>query len=111
MLQHETAKRLYEEMKEKAKQSPLGGFQDFYKMFLKSAVDYAATRAAWATMDQAARNEDDKPRRLKHDAFISMLNAISRNLGMDEIEAVMPDRKSKGDFACFVALFLALDQR
>ena len=98
-------------MKEKAKQSPLSGFQDFYKMFLKSAVDYATTRAAWATMDQAARNEDDKPRHLKHDAFISMLNAISRNLGVDEIEVVMPDRKTKGDFACYIALFLALEQR
>ena len=99
MLQYETAKRLYEEMKEKAKQSPLGGFQDFYKMFLKSAVDYAATRAAWATMDQAARNEDDKPRRLKHDAFISMLNAISRNLGISMLslsKSGMPRRISLG---------------
>lgn len=111
MLQYETAKRIYDEMKEKAKQSPMRGFQDFYKMFLKSAVDYAATRASWATMDQAARIEDDKPRRMKHDAFISMLNAISRNLGMVEIEEVMPDRKTKGDFASYIALFLSLEQR
>jgi len=40
-----------------------------------------------------------------------MLNAISRNLDMEEIETVMPDRKTKGDFACFIALFLALEQR
>lgn len=111
MLQYETAKRIYDEMKEKANQSPMSGFQDFFKMFLKSAVDYAATRATWATMDQAARNEDDKPRRLKHDAFIYMLNAISRNLSMEEIEAVMPDRKTKGDFACYIALFMSLEQR
>ena len=111
MLQYETAKRIYDELKEKAKQSPMSGFRNFYKMFLKSAVDYATTRASWATMDQAARNEDDKPRRLKHDAFISMLNAISRNLGMEEIGAIMPDRKAKGDFACYIALFLALEQR
>lgn len=111
MLQYETAKRIYDELKEKAKQSPMRGFQEFYKMFLKSAVEYATTRAAWATMDQAARSEDDKPRRLKHDAFISMLNAISRNLGMEGIEEIMPDRKTKGDFACFIALFLALEQR
>lgn len=111
MLQYETAKKIYDELKEKAKQSPMSGFQDFYKMFLKSAVDYAATRAAWATMDQGARTEDDKPRRMKHDAFISMLSAISRNLGMAEIETVMPDRKTKGDFACYIALFLGLEQR
>lgn len=111
MLQYETAKRIYDELKEKAKQSSMSGFQEFYKMFLKSAADYAATRAAWATMDQAMRNEDDKARRLKHDAFISLLSAISRNLGMEEIEEAMPDRKTKGDFACYVALFLALEQR
>lgn len=111
MLEYETAKRVYEELDEKANQSQLSGFHDFYKMFLKAATDYAATRTAWATMDQAGRNEDDKPRRLKHDAFISMLNAISRNLSMEEIETVMPDRKSKGDFACYISLFLSLKQR
>ena len=111
MLQYETAERIFEELKEKAKRSPMSGFQDFYKMFMKAATDYAATRAAWATMDQSARNEDDKPRRLKHDAFISMLDAVSRNLGIKEIEAIMPDRKTKGDFACYIALFLALEQR
>ena len=111
MLQYELAKRLFDELKEKAKASSMSGFQDFYKMFLQSAIDYAATRAAWATMDQTARNEDDMPRHRKHDAFISMLNAISRNLGMDELERVMPDRKTQGDFACYIALFLALEQR
>ena len=111
MLQYETAKQLYDELKERAKQSPKQGFQDFYKLFLKSAMDYAATRAAWVTMDQAARNEDDKPRRLKHDAFISMLNAVSRNLGLEEIKEIMPDRKTKGDFACYIALFLSIEQR
>lgn len=111
MLQYEIAKKIYDELKEKAKQSPMSGFQNFFKMFLESAVDYAAIRATWATMDQAARFEDDKPRRMKHDAFISMLSAISRNLGMEEIEAVMPDRKTKGDFACYISLFLALEQR
>lgn len=111
MLKYETAKRIYDELKEKAKQSHMSGFQEFYMMFLKSAVEYATTRAAWATMNQAARNDDDKSRRMKHDAFTSMLNAISRNLDMVEIEEIMQDRKTKGDFACFIALFLALEQR
>jgi len=110
MLQFEEARQLYEEMKEKAAHSSQSGFQDFFKLFLKSAADYAATRSAWAIMDQSARNEDDKPRRLKHDAFISILNAISRNLDVG-IEEIMPDRKSKGDFACYIALFMALEQR
>lgn len=110
MLQYEKARQLYEEIREKATCCSRSGFQDFFKLFLKSAADYAATRTSWATMDQSARNQDDQPRRVKHDAFISILNAISRNLGV-EIEEIIPDRKTKGDFACYVALFMALEQR
>ena len=110
MLQYDTAQKLYAELKETAAQSSQTGFRDFFQMFLRSAADYAETRTSWATMDQAARNEDDKPRRMKHDAFISMLNAVSRNLDV-KIEEIMPDRKTKGDFACYIALFMALEQR
>jgi hypothetical protein len=111
MLQYEIARELYEELKEKAAHSSKNGLQDFYKMFLKSAAEYAATRTSWAVMDQASRNEDDRSRRMKHDAFISMLNAVSRNLGIENIDDIVSDRKAKGDFACYIALFLALEQR
>jgi len=111
MLQYETARKLYEEMKEKAAQSSQSILRDFYRMYLKSAAEYASTRTSWATMEQAERNEDDRSRRMKHDAFISMLNAISRNLGMENVDEILPDRKTKGDFACYIALFLALEQR
>ena len=111
MLPYETAKDLYEQMKHKAPQCTVSSFPEFFKMFLKSAADYAATRTAWATMNQAQRNEDDKPRRAKHDAFIAMLNAISRNLDISDTDILLPDRKPQGDFACYIALFLALEQR
>ena len=111
MLQYEVAKKLIEDLQERVKQNGQRDFRDFFKLFLKSATDYAAVRSSWATMDQVARNEDDKPRRIQHDAFISMLNAVARNLGTKEIEEFLPDRKSKGDFACYIALFLALEQR
>ena len=35
----------------------------------------------------------------------------SINLEIDGVEELLPDRKTKGDFACFIALFLALEQR
>lgn len=111
MLQYETARKLYEEMKEKAAGKFSGSSGDFYKLFLKTAVDYANTRSAWACMTQAERTEDDKARRLKHDAFISLLNAVARNLSIGNIEEILPDRKTKGDFACYIALFLGLEQR
>ena len=111
MLPYETAKDRYEQITHKAQQSTVSSFPKFFKMFLKSAADYAATRTAWATMNQAQRNEDDKPRRAKHDAFVAMLNAISRNLDISDTDILLPDRKTQGDFACYIALFLALEQR
>lgn len=111
MLQYETAKQIYEEIKRKSCNIDQNGFAEFYKLFLKSAVDYANTRASWACMEQDARNEDDRSRRTKHDGFISILCALCRNLDLYDIEEIMPDRKTKGDFACYVALFLAMEQR
>ena len=111
MLQYEVAKKLYEEMKEKAENCSKEGFDEFYQNFLEDAIDYARTRTAWSFMDQEARMEADRGRSIKHDAFMSMLGAICRNLGVEGIDGIMPDRKMKGDFACYIALFLALEQR
>ncbi len=111
MLNYETAQTFYTEMKQRAMEKAQGPFGEFYKMFLKSAVEYANTRASWGYMTQEERNEDDKARRIKHDALISMLTAVCRNLGMEDLEQILPDRKTKGDFACYIALFLGLEQR
>ena len=46
-----------------------------------------------------------------HDAYMSSLVAVCRNLGIEGIDEIMPDRKAKGDFACYIALFLSLEQR
>lgn len=111
MLQYETARTLYNEMKGKAAEKFPGSSGDFYKLFLKIATDYANTRTTWSGMTREERIENDNARRLKHDAFLSMLTAIARNLGMDNLEEVLPDRKTKGDFACYISLFLGLEQR
>jgi hypothetical protein len=107
----EEIKARYEEMKEKAAKCSKEGFGEFYQNFLEDAADYAKTRTAWSFMDRVARMEADRGRSIKHDAFMSMLGAISRNLGIEGIDEIMPDRKTKGDFACYIALFLALEQR
>ncbi len=111
MLQYEVAKSIYDEIRTKASESTKSGFDEFFKLFLKNAADYASTRTSWAVMSQSERSADDNARRVKHDAFISMLSAISRNLGVEGIEEKMPDRKAKGDFACYIALFMGLEQR
>ena len=50
---------------------------------------------AWSFMDQAARMEYDRERSIKHDAFMSMLGAICRNLGIEKNDDIMSDRKRK----------------
>ena len=111
MLQYEIAKNLYEEIKEKSLYCNEEIFLDFYKDFLKSAADYAKTRTEWTFMDRKIRLDEDKNRTIKHDGFMSLLGAICRNLDITGIDDIMPDRKTKGDFACYITLFLALEQR
>lgn len=111
MLQYETAKKLYDEISEKASKCTKEGFDDFYREFLQDATDYAVTRLNWFFMNQSERNEDDASRSIKHDGFMSLLTAVCRNLEITGIDDILPDRKTKGDFACYIALFLALGQR
>ncbi len=110
MLQYEIARKLYEEIKEKATEQP-EEFTEFYQDFLKVATEYAKTRLNWSFMTLAERRADDPSRTIKHDGFMAMLSAVCRNLGIKGIDDLMPERKSKGDFACYIALFLALEQR
>ena len=110
MLQYEVARKLYEELQEKITGQP-EDVKEFYQDFLISATEYAKTRLSWSFMSIAERRSDDASRSIKHDGYMAMLTAICRNLGIDNIETLMPERKSKGDFACYIAMFLALEQR
>lgn len=112
MLQFETAKALYDEIKAKALDlSNDEDFRNLYSKFLKNAVDYANTRARWAYMSQSERIDADKSRTIKHNALISSLMAICRILSIADAELLLPDRKTQGDFACYMALFMGLEQR
>ena len=111
MLQYEIAKKLFDEINKKAINDSRDGFKEFYEGFLKAAVSYTQTRTAWTFMEQAERMEKDRSRSIKHDSYMSDLGAVCRNLGIEGIDEIMPDRKAKGDFACYIALFLSLEQR
>lgn len=111
MLNYEIAKKVYEEIKEKAAKILDENLQNFYRDFLKNAVEYAQKRTEWTFMDPVARCDDDRNRSRIHDAFMTRLLSVCRNLGIEGIEETMPDRKTKGDFACYIALFLSLEQR
>ena len=111
MLQYKIAKKLFDKISEKAKSSDIEDFSEFYEDFLKSAVEYANNRTRWAFMSKSQQMDDDKSRSRKHNAYMANLEAICRNLGIEGINEIMPDRKAKGDFACYITLFLALEQR
>ena len=61
-------------------------------------------------MDWNSHRKDGGIRTAKHDAYMAMVGAVCRNLGIVGIDEIMPDRKTKGDFACYITLFLALEQ-
>lgn len=111
MLQYDTAKKLFDEISKKASKDPREAFAKFYERFLKSAVSYAGNRTEWRFMDHNERMENDRSRSINHNSFMSNLSAVCRNLGIEGIDEIMPDRKSKGDFACYIVLFISLDQR
>ncbi|MBP3413339.1 MAG: hypothetical protein J6K89_08795 [Oscillospiraceae bacterium] len=110
MLQYEVARKFYEELKSAASRAD-EELKEFYNDFLLSATKYANNRLSWSFMDLAARREDDERRHLKHDSFMAILTAICRNLAVEGLDEAMPDRKTKGDFACYISLFLSLEQR
>ena len=95
MLKYEVAKELYEEIKSKAACKSDEDFQELYQDFLKSSVDYAQKRTAWTFMGWNERRQDGGSRSATHKAYMAMLG----------------ERKSKGDFACYITMFLALEHR
>lgn len=111
MLNYEIAKELYEHILRKAMKEPDADFQEFYRDFLTLACEYAKIRTEWGFLTPKEQAEQDAARSRKHDAYMAMLSAVCRNLGIEGIEEIMPDRKTKGDFACYVSLFLSLEHR
>ena len=110
-MQYEIARKLYEEIKEKAAKETDSDIEEVYKDFIKYACDYADNRKAWSFMSRSEQIADDASRSIKHNAYMSMLESVCNIYGIDGVNSIMPDRKAKGDFACYIALFLSLEQR
>lgn len=111
MLSHAAAEQLFKEIREKAQTHTDEAFVSRYRNFLAAAAEYAKTRLDWSFMTPAARANDDTARSIRHDSFMLQLSMVCRALGMDGVDSILPDRKTRGDFACYIALFLSLEQR
>ncbi|MBR3835757.1 MAG: hypothetical protein IKJ69_03080 [Clostridia bacterium] len=112
-LSYEEALRAYTMIKEKASEIPEDDtdLKEFYQDFLRSAMDYALIRTQWTFMSLDEIKEIDPLRTRRHNGFIAALEGICRNFRIEGIDAVMLDRKTKGDFACYISMFLGIEQR
>ena len=84
------------------------------KEFFKYCAEYAQVRTQWSFLTKEERLERNQSRTLKHNALISSANALSRNMVQNEEDAswraeLGTDRRRIGDFACYVACFIGLE--
>ena len=82
----------------------------------RKALNYAHIRATWALLLSEERFEKDMGRTLTHNAFIDACNILSRNMakaGEDNAwRALLTDeRKTIGDFACWLHALVAIEMR
>ena len=109
MLSHESARQCYGEIKS----SQLTALR---KDLILKAIAYAQIRAQWQLYTYEQRRELDQTRTLAHNAFIDACNIMSRNMGKhgedNSWRALLgDDRKTIGDFACYVHCFVGMEAR
>ncbi len=81
-----------------------------------TAIRYASLRATWLVVDQQGRMDIDSERSAAHNAFIDSCNILSRNMARSNLDvswrkSLGDDRKTLGDFACYLTALLGLDAR
>ena len=91
-------------------------FHGLLHQMRRAAARYAGLRAEWALASVEARPGLEDTRSFAHDAFIDACNILSRNMAArgESIEwrrELGDDRKTLGDFACWLTLSLALSAR
>ncbi|MDO4323368.1 MAG: hypothetical protein Q4C61_12645 [Lachnospiraceae bacterium] len=85
-----------------------------YNRMVSNAVYYANIRAGWNALSREQKLNSDEGRTMAHNAFISSIGTIARlegEIGAKWLARLSDDRKRIGDFACYIALFQAIDAR
>ena len=83
---------------------------------MKSATRYARVRVDWERSSPDVRRDMDDERTRSHNTFIDSCNILSRNMakiGEDNSwrQLLGDDRKTIGDFACYLHCLLGLKAR
>jgi len=83
---------------------------------LNSAIRYSNLRVSWIFADTEARIEMDNERTIAHNVFIDCCNILNRNMmkiGEDNTWRLKlgNERKTIGDFACYLNCILGIEAR
>ena len=96
--------------------------QELYQDLIKAATDYAKIRAEWGLFSKEEKMDNDHMRTGYHNSVITHFNMLSRCLKMKGIPHTFRDklgyeeddaynRKTIGDFACFVVFLQSIMER
>ena len=113
----EEAQSLYDELVEIVKANVKDTtLMELWDELLEAVMDYAEFRQRWLLMEIEKRISKDKTRTMYHDVVMVKFDILARYMeknGMDVSwkTALGENRKRVGDFACYIALFMALEQR
>lgn len=90
--------------------------KDLLDDMLKAACYYANFRAEWEFMERKQKITADKSRTMAHDSFIRALDILVRLIRNSDgdvswFELLGDNRKRIGDFACFIAFIIEINNR
>ncbi len=91
-------------------------FQNLKSELIQAAIRYSRLRVDWQLSDLEERKNLDNERTFAHNSFIDSCNILSRNMAKagEDIswrEQLGNDRKSIGDFACYLTCILGIEAR
>lgn len=90
--------------------------QELVMDLISYAVRYAQKRVEWELSDLKSRVELDNSRTISHDAFIDSCNILARQMEKQSEDiswrkSLGNDRKTIGDFACYIHYALSIRAR
>lgn len=117
MLTYEKAKKIYDRMI--SQRASDEDDEELFRDMLTAAFNYAAIRAKWNLYDRETKMNEDAFRSANHDSFMNALKVYSRYQGIagkdnswvEELGDPARERKTWGDFACFLAYHYSLEAR
>jgi hypothetical protein len=99
----------------------IGNPETMRRQLLRLSKEYLQIRVEWGLAGDSARTLMDESRTRSHDAFLTSLNAVTRQavaLGSRlewrrafGVSGASEERKALGDFACYLAFNFALESR